>query len=400
MKFRIPLSLQATMTEARRVARETPLLLWSLFLVFFPVYVFRSGMPQPADCILVVLFPMLLTRWNRKLGVFAPAFKLLLGFALYSLALNMLWSVALMKFTTDAKQGFLLSPTFYLYNAVMYLTVIMLYQRYGLRFLWVTVRVTFLSVTLEVLLSFFMKSHGLRDALFFNRANQLGYYALLCACILLLGLKKLQMSTFIVTIGLLECCYLCLMSASRAGLASIAMLGAVLLLSKIRYVIAAALLLTILAVTPNPFSRAIERAEARIERTTDRPIMEERGYNRMLKHKEYWVFGAGEGAYVRFVDDGTIVGTHELHSSAATLVFCYGVIGVVLFLGFCWFALRGASFRVLLIVMPAFAYGMSHQGIRFALFWVMLGVAVTIAHYERAEKRRPAPTGALAPARA
>src|SRR5439155_832139 len=104
--------------------------------------------------------------------------------------------------------------------------------------------------------------------------------------------------------------------ASRAGLASIAMLGIVLLVSKVRYVVAASLLLVILALTPNPFSRALERAEERIEHTTDRPIMEERGYNRMLKHKEYWVFGAGEGGYARFVDDGTIVGTHELHSSA------------------------------------------------------------------------------------
>lgn len=387
MKFRIPRSISATFAEASRVTREPPLLLWSLFLLFFPFYIFRSGLPQPADCILIVLFPMLLARWNGRLLDMTKAFKVLVAFTLYAVAINLLWSVALMTFTIDGKRGFLLSPTYYLYNLVMLGSFLLMYQRYGLRFLWITARVTLLSVCVQVVLSFFIRSHGARDALFFNKANQLGYYALLCACLLLLGLRRLQMTTLQVTVGLTACSYLALMSASKAALGSIAMLAIVLMVSRLRTMIVAILVLAVLALTPNPFSHALQRAEDRIENDESHGMIEERGYDRVLKHREYWVFGAGEGDYVRFVDDASVIGSHELHSSAATLLFSYGFIGVFLFAAFMWLALRGGSARSLLVVGSGFAYGMVHQGIRFTLFWVMIGMAMAICHLERQERR-------------
>ena len=38
-----------------------------LFVIFFPFYVFPSGLPQPADCLMVILTPMLFSRWNGRL---------------------------------------------------------------------------------------------------------------------------------------------------------------------------------------------------------------------------------------------------------------------------------------------------------------------------------------------
>ena len=387
MIFRVPRTLRATLAEAGNIAREPSLLLWSLFLLFFPFYIFRSGLPQPADCILIVLFPMLLSRWNGRAFDMAKPYKVLLAFTVYAFLINMIWSVVQMSFTIDGKRGYLLSPTYYLYNAVMLGTFLLMYQRYGLRFLWITARVTLVAVCVQVLLSFFIRSHGMRDALFFNKANQLGYYALLCACILLLGLRKLKMSTLQVTVGLVACSYLALLSASKASLGSIAMLGIVLLLSRLRTMLIACAVLAALAFTSNPFSRAITNAEQRIETDETRGIIEERGYDRLFKHKEYWLFGAGEGDYQRFVSDESVIGSHELHSSAATLLFSYGIIGVLLFSWFMLLALRGATLRILLVVGAGFAFGMVHQGIRFTLFWVMIGMTMSLCHLEREARR-------------
>ena len=80
----------------------------------------------------------------------------------------------------------------------------------------------------------------------------------------------------------------------------------------------------------------------------------------------------GEGYYERF--RGLATGAHEIHSSLASIVFCYGIVGALLFFTFAFSVLRGASLRDTLTLVPAIAYGLSHQGLRFTLFWVLLAI--------------------------
>jgi uncharacterized membrane protein YhfC len=71
-------------------------------------------------------------------------------------------------------------------------------------------------------------------------------------------------------------------------------------------------------------------------------------------------------------------GTHELHSSVGTLFFCYGFVGAGIFVVFMWRALRRAPLRRLLLMAPALAYGLSHQGLRFTLVWLLLALYVAL----------------------
>jgi hypothetical protein len=73
-----------------------------------------------------------------------------------------------------------------------------------------------------------------------------------------------------------------------------------------------------------------------------------------------------------------MIGSHELHSSMGTLFFCYGILGTILFCIFLWRTTSGSGLRAWIIVAGVFAYGMTHQGLRFRLVWVLLGMVVAL----------------------
>jgi hypothetical protein len=386
MAYRIPTTAREKLNEAAVLLRQGPLLVWAVFLFMFPFYFFDSGLPQPWGFLILLLLPNLLSGWNGRLLDMTRPFKALLMFVGYATVINLTWSFALMTFAINLKDGLILSPLFYIYNALVLFTFILMYQKYRVRLLWLTAHVCFASVWTLVLVSFFVRMNTLRSSLSFNNPNQLGYFALLSACILLLTMRRLRLGTVFVTLGLIACSYLALISASKAALGSIALLGISLLITRMRTMLIAIAVLAVLALTPNPFSHAIERAEQRIATDNSHSLLEERGYDRILNHPEHWLFGSGEGNYRRF-QETTVIGAHELHSSGATIFFCYGIIGVVLFGLFMWLVIKGSTPRAYLIVLPGFAYGMTHQGLRFIFMWVMLGVVMAIRHDESEQRR-------------
>ena len=374
MKFRTPRTLRATLEQISQIRRDRRLALWSCVVLLFPFYVFDSGIPQPADWLGFLLLPMLVRDWNGRMSPpLVRPLKSLVMFLLYVIAVNVVWSFALFSFSINAKDGFLMSPTFYIFNGLLFFTFLLMFQRYGEFLLWLTVRLVLASAFLQLLISFVARSALGRSMVMFNNPNQLGYYALLSACIILLGQKRLKLSTLQVTAGLAACSYLALLSASKAALGSIGALGIVLLISKLRTVIVVGLVFAALVFTANPFSAAIERAQQRIENDRSHGFVEDRGYDRITAFPEYWVMGAGEGAYHRFIGISKI-GAHELHSSMATLFFCYGIVGTLLFAMFLWGVMSRAELRAWLIVGAALTYGMTHQGLRFRLLWLLLGM--------------------------
>src|SRR5262249_18565704 len=102
---------------------------------------------------------------------------------------------------------------------------------------------------------------------------------------------------------------------------------------------------------------------------------EARGYDRIANYPEHILLGAGEGAYRRFY---SALFDSEIHSSYGTLLFCYGIVGTALFAGALFWVLK-ADLRTALFLVPVFAYGSAHQGIRFAFFWAMFAVLALVA---------------------
>ncbi len=140
------------------------------------------------------------------------------------------------------------------------------------------------------------------------------------------------------------------------------------------------------AITKSEFGQRFQKnLEARNLNEADRPDeiteWQYRGYDRISNHPEYLVFGAGEGGYNRF---DTFIENHEIHSSFGTIVFCYGIPGTVLFLLFIYSLLKKLPWFYLVYSLPLFAYGVTHMGLRFTIFWVALMMFPII----RAERQR------------
>lgn len=360
--------------EALRLLRVPVLFVWALYLITQPFYVFPTGIPQPGDWLLLLLAPMAIAGWNGKMRKsILRCFKPLLWFTLYVVVIDYGWALYLGKFGVYGVQNMLLFPIYYIYNAVVFLVLVILYQRYGTAFLRLTLYLVFFTVLYLILTSFVYQRASMRGALFFSNPNQLGYYALLAACIIALVQRPLAFSTLHTSIALCGCGYLAAVSASRSALAGVAVLLILLVFSNLRVIILACAAAVLLTLVGGPVAKAIDASSHRmsVHRMPQYSFFEQRGYDRISANKEYLLFGAGEGDTGRFKET-TIIGAAEIHSSAGTILFCYGIIGSILFLMFVWRLLKGAPYRAMVMLLPPLLYTFAHQGLRFTTLWVLL----------------------------
>lgn len=371
---------RAYLRECGRTLRDPVLALWAIYILLNPIYVFESGAPQPGDWLAVFIIPAIVftgpIRFTRD-GV--RSIRPLCLFLAYVTASALVWNLLYGDWTFSLKTSFLLMPVFYLYNALFFVFSLVLYTRYRDRFLWVTVHLTMWSVFLQSVISLFYSRGVSRSWVLFNSANQLGYYAILTASVIVIGSRRLKLGTLPVVASLVACAYLSLLSASKAALASIVILALVALLTNPRMVVVSAIALLALMSFESPVSRALELTQRRFANDFSYGFAEERGYDRILLHKEYWVLGSGEGVYRRWKEkDDLIIGKHEIHSSAGTLFFCYGIAGSLLFLAFLFRVVQGARWSLILQLIPVAAFSATHQSLRFTFLWVLLAMFVVV----------------------
>lgn len=385
--MRAPRPLHLLAEELRLLTRSPALATWALYLFLLPIYIFSSGLPQPGDLMIFPLLPAALTSWNGRLSkVSARPIRSLATFVLWCFLVNYAWMIILGKFALIGKDAFLLIPLFYAYNALILLCVLVLHQRFGEPFLRLTLNAVLVTALVQVAASLVVSSPGGRHAVLFNNPNQLGLYAMLSANILAFGRRRLGFGALKSAVGLTACVYLALLSASKAALAGSVLLFLIALLNNPRTVVLLAIAMVGLLSFPNPLTRSMERTAMRLGEEQEGGFFEGRGYDRIWNHKEYWVMGAGEGGLTRFKDT-SVIGDHELHSSAGTLFFCYGFVGLGMFVAFLLRVIEGATLRNALMLAPAFAYGLAHQGLRFTLFWILIGIFICL----KEQRARPAP---------
>jgi O-Antigen ligase len=195
------------------------------------------------------------------------------------------------------------------------------------------------------------------------------------------------------SVALTGCAYLAVLSASRAALGGIAVLFFLLVFSNPRVIIVASLAAIGLMTIGGPVTSALDNVQTRVsqDRHPKTSFIEERGYDRLWEHNEYLLFGAGEGDVQRFRDTPTSPG--EVHSSFATVLFSYGIIGMIAFALFLWRVVRGASLRASVMLLPTLSYTLAHNGLRFTMLWVLLALFVAL---KVPAPRERAPLGQLA----
>jgi len=374
----------------REIIRQPALLVWCLYLLATPFYVFKSGLPQPGDALVFLLTPLALIGWNGRLPVaYARVLRPLVAFTLWVTIVNLAWAAILG--TWSRPKDFLVFPLFYAYNLAVLISALIIARPDPRRFLRLTVDMVLATIALQVVASLFYKTSLYRGTLFFGSANQLGYYALLSACLFTMTQKPLRLGRVLPGVAVAACAYLAVLSASRAALAGILLLLVVQLFSNPKAIVLGGIFAIGLASLGGPLMNAIEASRQRAEEDL-RPKLsfaQERGYDRIINNPEYLALGAGEGANSRFVP----AGAHalEIHSSLGTLLFSYGIVGLALFITFAVRLVRGSSLTSAIVLVAPMVYSIAHQGLRFTSVWVIVGAFMVLKSMEKVPQHVAAP---------
>jgi len=226
-------------------------------------------------------------------------------------------------------------------------------------------------------------SEGLRAIGTFNRPNQLGYFAICLFAMAFLFRLRFHLNTP-VTIFLV----LCSIFLAVASLSNAAMIGIAIALLFVGFSAAkgraasvfGVISLAIVSISIYWLYSAgllddysfVQRMES-IDSQSDNSLAG-RGYALYFNGSALALFG-GFG----FTRTLSLVG-HEVHSTLFSFFTYYGVVGGTLFLVFNVFWVRRVwrdmgAVGVALVVLPVVFYGLTHNGSRFAIFWLLLALS-------------------------
>jgi hypothetical protein len=359
---------QVTSKKASRRAR-IPLALFALYFILKPFYLFESGTPQIADLVVVVMCAVTALRGDFRLdrtavGV-AVAATLLAGYMTF---VNGVWALILED--EDIVQKYMV---FYVFNLGVLYATLQLHSMHGEDFLrWVIIGVLG-SIALQTLLSPFVSTGGGRQILFFNNPNQLGYWSVLCGSLLFLLAPRLRIGIVVQLLAGAAVAYLSMLSLSKAAMISVAVMLAFAFLRRPSHALIAGLVVTVVALLAAD-SALFESVTGRLGNIGQQQDdnLAGRGYDRIWRWPEYLIFGAGEGALWRFHTK------LEVHSTFGMLVFSYGIPGIGLFCLLVYRIVKQGGMPALFALVPSFLYGLTHQGMRQSMFWVLFALAAVV----------------------
>ena len=355
-----------------RATAPVVLLVVGGYIVLKPYYLLPSGLPQIADMILVASLPFVLLLPQPRWSEHATAFRFcLMVFCSYAALVNLGWTFALM----DPRMA--LGAMHYLFN----LCLVIICLRIGV----LHPRATLLTIAYAIALSaaiqaasaaFTYDAARLRQIASFNNPNQLGYWSLLSLCILWSIAGRVKVKWYVQAPIVACLIYLAALSLSKATMIAAVLLCGLHFVRKPKLI-----LVGLIAIVPIYLviesSDLFERVSGRLldigEQSDDN--LQARGFPRIVEYPEYLLTGAGEGALYRFyeadVGDEQI---HEIHSTFLTIMFSYGLVGTAAFAAAIWRLYRLSSGGAFLYLIPPFLYGLTHQGLRFSFFWLLLAV--------------------------
>jgi hypothetical protein len=220
---------------------------------------------------------------------------------------------------------------------------------------------------------------GIRAIGTFNNPNQLGYFAVCMSSILLLFKLRSEISTIQYLFFNTVILFLAIVSLSKAAMISILFCIFIyffrikLTFWTILFIIFSMILFSYLLSTSDLLF--INRLQSIGDDGDD--SFSARGYFAFTKGSDYqFLWGLGEQG------SNNILG-HEVHSTIFNIFNNYGLVGFVLFfiLLLSWVKRVYSTFGlfgVLGIVGPPMLYGITHNGTRFTLFWLLFSLSMCI----------------------
>lgn len=337
-------------------------------------YHFPSGMPQPADFLLLgfagVMTIMALGDEHLELSPFALFWSLLV---FWVLMVSLGWALIL------ESSRFFIYPAFFFFNFMVGMALLRFLRVYGERakgLIQNAVSIALVVAASQVLVQ--LALGNIRTTGSFNNPNQLAYFSL-CGIVVLMLLDDFRPRLRPLVLAGLAAGVVSILSASSLaamGGSMLVVVGWVMANTKlVRHfarvlLVVPLLLVVVLLVNLHSEGQIADNLQARMDRAPKKVegMYEERSFDRLFQFPEYAILGAGEGERRRFVP----YHRHEIHSSYINMLFAYGVPGLGLFVLVIFTALRWAPLHVWAGVSGPLFYSITHNGLRSTLFWLVL----------------------------
>lgn len=362
------------------------------YIFFKMFYVFNEGLAQPADILLAMVG--LLIALPRLIRTFFQRNILLFVLLGWIATVNVAWVFVSGNLT-------MATPiSYYLFNIIVAMVAYAvrlrnpdLFDRYIIYAIRAAAVVQFAALYAD---------DNFRPLGTFQNPNQLAYWGVVVLSMYLV--IRRNRSQWLDLPFLLILAYCVIASLSRAGAIAVLQLlglwGWLILKTPMQRALGV-LIVAMLFLTASQTgyisnylnqTETVEDYETRSKLDAGTSMIEERNYDRIIKFYEYTLLGAGEGYYSRFESDNVLA--VEIHSSFGTMLFSYGIMGLLLFCTFIWTVIRALPFTSSWYLLPPLLYGVTHQGLRFSFFWVLIGIMLAMG--DQLRQRLPPPQPAKA----
>jgi hypothetical protein len=364
-------------------------------IILSPFYFYPSGIPQPSHIFMMLVGLALIVINKKECILILKSNKSLIVF------LGLVISINFVYFLEYRKYIFIVNSMYWLYGFLIFFSVCCICNDKWLAS-W-TKKLILLQMCF--VLTFYLAGWGEftywpRYQFFFNGPNQLANFAL-SMLIVYVALERGSINTGVLAAYFLVGSVVFMTGARSSYLAFMPMIFILVYLAKGNY--KKQFLLIILPILiyyifqalnlpwyiPTEAEKSFDIGIKTFNRfkelctscsSTDYYSIEyqlrARGYLRLLDFPHYLFYGAGQGMDERF---GSLDETsYEIHSSLFSVLFYYGLAGLISFL-IAVYKLFKSKMNILLL-SPLFVYGLFTYGLRSPYFWIVLGFVVFITN--------------------
>ena len=334
-----------------------------VFLALKPIYIWDSGGLQICDLFLAAASISLLVASRGSFRIPRKAIHtvvLFLVLCFYQVMVNLIWSA-------PTRMTLSKNSLYYIFNFVAFFVVLVIGYEIGVQALKRSLAIgTVIALSITAFGLLFVNS-GSRALGFFNNPNQLGYFAVLAFSFIILCEEQISKGLFYGMLVLAT--WETIASGSKAAVIALFVMYALYVFyanrqHSARRLIGQMLLVLVLGlglyvllysdfsvITGNHTVAFVRRRLLRMSQENDSALGSGRGYDRIRELK-------------------------ESHSSYVTLLVSYGLIGAVgyfvFFLQCVWH--RGQRMKNLFLISGVLLYGVTHNGLRNTLLWMLLAV--------------------------
>jgi hypothetical protein len=351
-------------------------------IALYPIYLFPSGTIQISHFLLIIFSILTLIHIGISPNKYFFTFSFLLIYIYFVEGFYVFYDIyEIGHFNLKYLKGVL----FLTYNFILTVSL-MSFLNHKRRFnvILYGLATAILIILFSILYEYFFKTFEYRFQSYFNNPNQLGYFSVCCFSLIYLFYRNLYISYYFMIASIVIVVLFSILTLSKAAFISL-FLCVVFVIKPYNYkyskiIIAILLLLIILFMTffyqqileTHVFSRFINTLNEN---------------DSSLKMRGYFVYF--EANYLEAIFGMGPKKIHDLqgyevHSTFMMILSSYGFIGFSIFsLLILFWALdikKSYGFSgVICVCAPSILYGLTHNGIRFSMFWIIFATSIFLS---------------------